>query len=56
MSKKHFEEIAKMIFYINDIDSKIKLANWFCNFFAKYNKQFNEKKFLNACGIFHYTR
>ena len=51
MTKKHFIAVAKRIAEIDDIDIKIKLANWFANWFAIYNKQFDKNKFLIACGI-----
>tara|TARA_Y100001937_G_scaffold97562_1_gene132910 strand:+ start:221 stop:484 length:264 start_codon:yes stop_codon:yes gene_type:complete len=57
LSKKHFEEIAKIISnnsFGNDclhLDNKRNVVNDFCKYFKTQNKNFNSFKFYNACFI-----
>lgn len=50
MHKKHFIEVAKMIKDLEDRKQAQYLAYWFMQFFARYNKLFDNSKFLDACG------
>ena len=55
LSKKHFEEIAKIISnnsFGNDclhLDNKRNVVNDFCKYFKTQNKNFNSFRFYNAC-------
>lgn len=51
MHKKHFIEVAKMIKDLEDRKQAQYLAYWFMQFFARYNKLFDNSKFLDAYGI-----
>ena len=57
LSKKHFEEIAKIISnnsFGNDclhLDNKRNVVNDFCKYFKTQNKNFNSFRFYNACFI-----
>lgn len=50
MTKKHFIAVAKMISEKQGAE-KNELADWFADFFAKYNKLFNGEKFRKTCGV-----
>ena len=57
LSKKHFEEIAKIInnnSFGNEslhLDNKRNVVNDFCKYFKTQNKNFNSFRFYNACFI-----
>ena len=57
MTKKHFESIAKALkdtCYMNDVNH-ISISSMFIEFLLLYfkeeNKNFDEKRFLDACGL-----
>ena len=57
MTKKHFESIAKALkdtCYTNDMNN-ISISAIFIEFLLLYfkeeNKNFDEERFLNACGL-----
>lgn len=50
MTKKHFIAVAEMISK-QEPEQRQKLAEWFADFFARYNKSFDRQRFLTACGI-----
>ena len=57
LSKKHFEEIAKIISNNSfgkdclHLDNKRNVVNDFCKYFKTQNKNFNSFRFYNACFI-----
>ena len=57
LSKKHFEEIAKIInnnVYGNEclhLNNKKNVVKDFCRYFETQNKNFNSFRFYNACML-----
>lgn len=52
MTKKHFEEIARVLDYYKDESSVTQdIASDFADIFAKENPNFNRARFLKACGV-----
>lgn len=53
-SKRHYEDMARLISRIVDDNERIKIANMFANRFLEDSRQFNYRKFMNACDTEHY--
>jgi hypothetical protein len=51
MTRKHFEAIAQAIAKIEDLDTRVMIAEAMARTCAQANPRFNQTKFFEACGV-----
>jgi hypothetical protein len=51
MSRKHFEELARQIREISNMEARLYAALAVCKAARQFNNRFNQQRFLDACEV-----